>query len=102
VDREQRVRKFTLDNESPIQGEEPQSSFPRPRNLSEIRRRDASPPVNTKSTNAKKSPMPGRHGAKFGRDEASMIDTTSSPWKKSSDYGVQWPNLITMVWRIKM
>jgi hypothetical protein len=56
VDREQRVRKFTLDNESPIQGQEPQSSFPRPRNLSEIRRRDASPPVNTKSTNAKKKP----------------------------------------------
>jgi hypothetical protein len=31
-----------------------------------------------------------------------MIDTTSSPWKKSSDYGVRWPNLITIVWRIKM
>jgi hypothetical protein len=49
-----------------------------------------------------KKPVPGGHGAKFGRDEASMIDTTSSPWKKSSDYGVQWPNLITIVWRIKM
>ena len=66
------------------------------------RRRDARPSGNTESTDEQKKPVPDGHGAKFGRDEESMIDTTSSPWKKSSDYGVQWPNLITMVWRIKM
>jgi len=100
VDREQRVRKFTLDNESPRSRTAIilPSTEKSERNSAPRRK----PAGKYKINKCEKSPMPGRHGAKFGRDEASMIDTTSSPWKKSSDYGVQWPNLITMVWRIKM